>query len=48
MHPDPAGSVSEPEVRDEGKVGLTESSNGVTVKSLSGIAPSGLESCICV
>lgn len=43
-HPLPAGSVSLPELGEVGGVGLASSSNEVTVKSLSGIAPNGLES----
>ena len=43
-HPDPAGSVSLPEVGVVVRVGLPVSSSEVTVKSLRGMLPRGLES----
>ena len=39
-----AGAVTPPELGEVGGVGLAASSNEVTVKFLSGIAPKGLES----
>ena len=44
IHPDPAGRVSTLEVGVVRRVGLPVSSNDVTVKSLSGTLPRGLES----